>query len=236
MPLSFQTRSTQTEIIDDFSLSGNEVAATFDSIEGINTWLGGNAVLKSGLAKILKSEEWQGKEIRFWDLGCGTGDGLRALAKWAKRKSKKLTFKGLDANAFVVQLARERNQHFQSIQFEQGDVLAPDFTVQADIVACSLFLHHFTEVEIQRLLQSCKRQGVKVLLINDLHRSVLAYRLFQLVAFVFRLPQMAKIDGLISIQKGFRRKELIAMAESLNAQRYTLQWKWAFRYELIVWL
>jgi hypothetical protein len=70
--------------------------------------------------------------------------------------------------------------------------------------------------------------------INDLHRSALAYRLFQGLCFVFQLNSMSREDGLTSILRGFKKEDLIAFSEKLKFNNYTIQWKWAFRYQWII--
>jgi hypothetical protein len=70
--------------------------------------------------------------------------------------------------------------------------------------------------------------------INDLHRSIIAYRLFQGLCFVFRLSEMSKKDGLISILRGFKKEELEQFSKKANFKNYSIQWKWAFRYQWII--
>jgi hypothetical protein len=72
------------------------------------------------------------------------------------------------------------------------------------------------------------------MVINDLERSALAYRLFQALCFVFRLNEMSKKDGLISILRGFKREELEQFSKKANFKNYSIQWKWAFRYQWII--
>jgi hypothetical protein len=72
------------------------------------------------------------------------------------------------------------------------------------------------------------------MVINDLERSALAYRLFQALCFVFRLSEMSKKDGLISILRGFKREELEQFSKKANFKNYSIQWKWAFRYQWII--
>jgi hypothetical protein len=72
------------------------------------------------------------------------------------------------------------------------------------------------------------------IVINDLHRSALAYRLFQVLCFVFQLNAMSREDGLVSILRGFKKEELVRFSEKLNLSNYKIQWKWAFRYQWII--
>ena len=38
----------------------------------------------------------------------------------------------------------------------------------------------------------------------------------------------------IVILRGFKKKELVQFSEKLNFKKYTIQWKWAFRYQWII--
>jgi hypothetical protein len=39
---------------------------------------------------------------------------------------------------------------------------------------------------------------------------------------------------LVSILRGFKKKELQAFSKQLNLTKYTIDWKWAFRYQWII--
>ena len=72
------------------------------------------------------------------------------------------------------------------------------------------------------------------IVINDLHRSTLAYRLFQGLCFAFQLNAMSREDGLVSILRGFKKNELVHFSKKLKFSNYKIQWKWAFRYQWII--
>ena len=99
----------------------------------------------------------------------------------------------------------------------------------------NLCLHHFEETEIKTLLQKCQQEKVKAILINDLHRHWLAYYLFALLTWAIRMPFTPRQDGLLSIRKGFKKTELHQLASQFTDD-YVLKWKWAFRYQLILYL
>ena len=103
-----------------------------------------------------------------------------------------------------------------------------------DIVLCTLTLHHFKEHEIEKLMAQFYKNATIGIVVNDLQRSAIAYRLFQALCFVFQLNKMSREDGLVSILRGFKRSELIAISNKLNFKNYTINWKWAFRYQWIV--
>ena len=103
-----------------------------------------------------------------------------------------------------------------------------------DIVLCTLTLHHFKDDEIIQLMTVFNANSRVGIVINDLHRSALAYRLFQVLCFVFQLNAMSREDGLVSILRGFKKEELNQFSRKLSFTNYKIQWKWAFRYQWIV--
>ena len=115
------------------------------------------------------------------------------------------------------------------------DILSPAMSSQrCDIILCTLTLHHFSDDEIIKLMTVCSEQAKVGIVINDLHRSILAYRLFQLFGWLWRLKPMPRADGLTSILRGFKRKELEELAVKTNLFQYTIRWKWAYRYQWII--
>ena len=99
---------------------------------------------------------------------------------------------------------------------------------------CTLTLHHFKDDEIIYLLNVFFANATIGIVINDLHRSAVAYRLFQALCLVFQLNDMSREDGLISILRGFKKEELIHFSEKLSLKNYKIHWKWAFRYQWII--
>jgi hypothetical protein len=97
-----------------------------------------------------------------------------------------------------------------------------------------LTLHHFKDTDILKIMTVFNSNAALGIVINDLQRSSLAYRLFQSLCFVFQLNDMSREDGLISILRGFKKKDLIDFSKKLKFNNYTIQWKWAFRYQWII--
>ncbi len=236
MPNSFEHRAHDTEIMDDFSLEGEELIHALRDLTRINKWLGGDHIILSGISRII--DAWpatqKSQPIRILDLGCGGGDSLRALANWGAKQNLPLTLMGIDANATTIEYAQKASRDFNNIEFAQGDVLDPTCRFDDyDIVIYGLFLHHLREEEQIQLIQKSLTAGVKGLLINDLQRSKLAYVLFYFVSRIFGFSAMSRHDGALSIRKGFHQGELISLMKKCNIKTYSLKWKWAFRYQLI---
>jgi len=227
-------RTGDAELMDDFSMEGEHLHDALDKIATINHLLGGNKITVEGVKILLKNIDTS-RTISIVDLGCGNGDMLRVLANFARKQNLKFNLTGIDANAYTINVARKMSTEFSNINYLSEDIFSPQFDVMRyDIALCTLTLHHFHEEELLKLLGTLNKNAAIGIVINDLQRSAIAYRLFQFVSFVFRLKRMPKEDGLTSILRGFKKNELINFSEKLNLTNYKIRWKWAFRYQWII--
>lgn len=227
-------RTPASEIMDDLRMEGETLRETLDQIAHVNQVLGGNRVTLEGVSTLMENVP-SGKEVTIADIGCGNGDMLRALAKLARKKGWRVKLIGIDANGYTANYAAVLSEQYPEITYYCIDILDEKFReLQYDIVLCTLTLHHFEDRQIVKLMSVFRRNATIGIVINDLHRSALAYRLFQLFSQIAGLGKMAKEDGLVSILRGFKRKELQELSQKLNINQYTLRWKWAFRYQWII--
>lgn len=235
MTIQTQYRTEAVEIMDDFSLEGEELREALDKIASINQLLGGNKLTFQGIKQLLR-ETSVTKSITILDVGCGNGDMLRMLSDYANKNNLKFELIGVDANAFTIEHARLLSREYTTISYLCEDIFSKVFTeVKYDILLCTLTLHHFKNEDIESILDIFHKQATLGIVINDLHRSMLAYRLFQLVCLVFRLNRMSREDGLTSILRGFKKKELEDFSKKIQAKKQSIAWKWAFRYQWIIW-
>jgi 2-polyprenyl-3-methyl-5-hydroxy-6-metoxy-1,4-benzoquinol methylase len=234
MLVNTRHRTDNPEIMDDFAMEGDALKLALDKIAQINQLLGGNRLTLKGVAKLLKNESNSSK-VTIVDVGCGNGDMLRKLADFGLQNNLNLELIGVDANPFTVNYAIDLSKKYSNIKYRCIDVFDQSFSdLKVDIMLCTLTLHHFNNDEVLQLLQLFNKNSKLGFVINDLHRNSLAYRLFQGLCFVFRMNKMSREDGLTSILRGFKKEELIAFSENLKFKKYSIQWKWAFRYQWIV--
>jgi len=229
---STKLRTDATEIMDDFSISGKILRNTLNTLAHINKWLGGNKVTLNGLKKVINNHPKR-EPIIIVDLGCGGGDILRKVSKYGKKEGYLFKLIGIDANKDATVYAREISKNYPEISFINCDVFSEEFeSVKCDIVLTTLFLHHFKEDQIIDLLSSLKKRAKLGIVVNDLHRHSLAYYLFKLVCLTIKNKMIIE-DGLTSILRGFKRKELENFSKKLQV-RPQIKWKWAFRYQWII--
>lgn len=232
--INTKTRSELVEIMDDFNLEGDELRQTLDKIASINRWLGGNSVTLIGVKQFLRNIP-KTQTVHILDLGCGQGDMLRYLVDWARKNNRKFAAHGIDANLDTINYARTLSQNYPEITYSSKNLFSLDYQeYPTDIVISTLTLHHFSDREIATLLNGFLKSCRLGFVVNDLHRSKLACRLFQALSWVFQLPAMPKYDGLVSIMRGFKKDELEALSNKIPHKKYSVHWKWAFRYLWII--
>lgn len=215
-------------------MESEELRDALDKIAKINRLLGGNQLTLNGVKSILNQNPTI-DNIKIVDVGCGNGDMLRHLADFAELNNIKLELIGIDANLFTINYAKEVSLHYPNIKYRCEDIFAQSFQdMHYDIVLCTLTLHHFKDEEIVQLMKVFESNAKLGIVINDLQRSSLSYRLFQALCFVFRLNKMSRQDGLVSILRGFKKQELEKYSTKLNLKNYSIEWKWAFRYQWII--
>lgn len=235
MSINTKYRTETPEIMDDFTLEGEVLREALDKIAKINQFLGGNSLTLNGVKELILTVP-KSRLITIVDVGCGNGDMLRVLSNYGKENNYSFNLIGIDANAFTVNHAKKLSKSYSNITFQCEDIFEFDFSQsKCDIILCTLTLHHFKNEEIESLLHPFYDNSKLGIVINDLQRSSLAYRLFQIICFLFQLNSMSREDGLTSILRGFKKEELETFSKKLGFKKYKIQWKWAFRYQWIIW-
>lgn len=226
---AFKTRSNAPELMDDLDLPESELRAALADLRKVNTLLGGHAVGIAGLKPYLS--EASETPCHILDIGCGDGEFLRHLASYCQKKGLKVKLTGWDRNAESLEAGRKKNGKQIQISYELRDVLEyPELPEGPFIIICNLFMHHFRDGEILKMIRHWKLSECKAIVINDLDRNPLAYYLFRLFGVIFMKSKVAIHDGLVSIQRGFRRSDLIHYSQALGFKAFQIRWKWAFRY------
>jgi 2-polyprenyl-3-methyl-5-hydroxy-6-metoxy-1,4-benzoquinol methylase len=160
---------------------------------------------------------------------------LRMLSKYGKDHNLNFKLIGIDANEATIRHAEKCSINFENISYLAEDIFLYDFSkFSIDIALITLTLHHFKNDEIIKIMKVIFNLVKKGIVVNDLQRSKLAYRLFQAIIFIFRLEKMTANDGLISILRGFKKEDLEKFSKNLGIKKYSIRWKWAFRYQWII--
>jgi SAM-dependent methyltransferase len=234
----FSKRSTEKELVDDLALDDPALTRNLQELECVNNWLGGKATLISALDEVCRRHPHllEARTIAIADLGCGGGDLLRAVREWARSKRLDVELTGIDANRFMVRYAVEQSPVSGKIRFETADVLSEAFrTKRFDIVCLNTFCHHLGDADLVRLLRQLGTQASTAIIVNDLHRHWIAWMSIRWISRLLNFSYLARHDGPLSVLRAFRKRELMDLIERAGFDRPLVRWRWAFRWEVILW-
>jgi 2-polyprenyl-3-methyl-5-hydroxy-6-metoxy-1,4-benzoquinol methylase len=216
--------------MDDFSLSHEIIDPIMDELEVVNKLLGGYAVFFDAFKKI---ELKDGMIISDW--GCGGGDSLRVLAKWARKRNLKIKLIGVDATESAIEYAKQKSFDFPEISYILADVMSDELIQnQFDIVISSLFTHHFVDSDWIKLIQKMSECASQYVIINDLHRHWFAYYSIGIITSIFSKSEMVKHDSKVSVLRSFKRNELLYLIQKAQISKFIIKWMWAFRWQIII--
>lgn len=230
--VSFKSRSGQSELMDSPGISDQLLYKNLGELDIMNRFIGGHAISLEGIKRLMTDSQ---KEYHIVDLGCGSGDVLRFIARWARTNQYRVKLTGVDMNADAIRYLFEKSAEYPEITGITADYenyLAA--TDDIDIVHCGLFCHHLDDSKLVQLFQYLKTSSCQGIVINDLQRNPLAYYGVWFLTRLLNGSALSKHDGPVSVLRAFRRMEIETLIQRAGLLYFSIQWKWAFRYLVVV--
>lgn len=231
---AFKERSEQKELLDHEHIPAPDLYRNLHELDVINRWLGGHAVTLSGLETLNLDKK---NTYTILDIGSGGGDTLKAVAAWGIKKGLQLNLTGVDLKEDCIRYAETFCANYPNIRFIQHDYRdVVKGKNKYDIIITSLFCHHLTHKELVALFSWAAVHAQLAFVMNDLHRSPVAYHSIAWITRFFSQSYLVKNDAPLSVLRGFKNKELLMILREANihAPVFKLQWKWAFRWLLVI--
>ncbi len=224
----FSHRSYEPELLDAPNIPKELLFKNLRELDVVNRLLGGHAITLAGIKKLVVDKA---KAYRIVDIGCGGGDAMKQIAKWANTNQFVVELIGVDMNADAIQFMKEECKEFSNITgivSDYRDYLKSNTDV--DIVHCSLFCHHLKDDELIELFQYMNQYAKVGFIINDLQRHWFAYYSIKFLTRILNGSALIKNDAPLSVLRGFRKEELNELLEKAGVNNFSIKWKWAFRY------
>lgn len=228
----FSHRSNQKELLDGDQLPFEDIRRNMEELDIINNLLGGHRITLAGIQALLPESVSKMTPLHICEIGCGGGDNLRIIKQYLDQKGISAKYTGIDLNPHCISYAQSRKDN-SGISFICSDYQSADFEKNPHILFSSLFCHHFTTDALWQQWQWMKEKSKLGFFVNDLHRHPLAYYSIRWLTQWFSKSYLVKNDAPLSVLRGFRRSELIALQQAVLPGEVTLHWKWAFRWLLI---
>ena len=177
------------------------------------------------LAELVAARAPGAGPLRLVDVGCGYGDMLRRIDRWAARHGVRIILSGIDSNRDAIRAAREATPSGHRIEWRVGDALSEDLSTEIDVVVCSLLTHHLENEQIVHLLRWMEKVARRGWFINDLHRQAVPYHMLRLWGWFARWHPFVRHDGPVSIRRSFVVEDWLRLcaAAGLAEENYSIR-------------
>jgi SAM-dependent methyltransferase len=204
--------SQNLELMDRPQPVSSELLTDLQNLERLNRYFGSHALV----LRFLKRWVQAGESIRIIDLCTGFGDIPRRMVDWCRKNAVTVRIAAIDSQASTLELAETAG--YPEINFVRADVF--EFEEPADLVFCSLALHHFPDDKASELVRRMKKMASRAVLVSDLERTDLAiFGIDLLTATLFRQP-MTCHDARLSIRRAFSFREMHRLAEEAAWEQF----------------
>ena len=225
----FNERSDKLERLDTGEYTAEEYECCLAELSFINRFLGDETALKKTLLREIETNDL--KFFSVLDVGAGSGEMLRAIARFARKQNRKARLFGLELNARSAKAILEESKNsFGEIRAVRGDAFQLPFADDAfDYAICSLFTHHFTNENVVKILLEMNRVSRRRIFVIDLHRHRAAYIFYKIFCFAFRISRLVREDGSLSILRSFKPKELEKAGSKAGLGNFSIERYFPFR-------
>ena len=201
-----KVRHHEPELMDARRLDEEELRQSLDQIMAVNRWLGGFRAVRRAL------RPWLRTPLHILDIGTGNASLPLHMLEWGASRGAAWTAVGVDWHPQIASLAQERAGARMGIV--RADALRLPFGDRSfDIAMCTLTLHHFDDAAALDAVREMMRVSRRVILVNDLERSWMAWLGARLLAWTaWRGNALTRHDGPLSVRRSFTRPELHAIA------------------------
>jgi len=224
----FHKRSDKLERIDTGDYTPEEYDRFLHDIRLVNRFAGDSRALKKTLLREVEKENTNGFSVL--DVGAGSGELLRVIAKSARKKTVNCQLIGLELNERSAKAILEESKNFTEIKSIRGDALQLPFVGKSfDYAICSLFTHHFADENIVQILLEMSRISRRKIFVIDLHRHRIAYVFYKIFCAAFQISRLVREDGSLSILRSFKPNELEDLARQAGLKNATVKRYFPFR-------
>jgi len=225
-------RIYEEELLDAGEGTDDDVAENLMDLRRINRVLGGTRVVLGALSNAVKRDRLE--ELSLLDIGTGSADIPTAVGRWCRSRGIRPVIAAIDISERNLRVARSRLGIDPDIHLLRADALNLPFASRSfDYVTASLFLHHFQDEDVARLLQDFARIARRAVIVNDLVRNLVPYYFIRMTGPVFATSYLTRNDGPVSVLRGFTAAELSHQAARAGLKRFCVQRVFPYRLSLV---
>ncbi len=217
------------EVMDDPGLPSEIYRRCLTDLASVNRWTLTHRSTLAWLAQ-MTHDFVPGAEVSVLDVASGDGDLLRTVHRWATQAGLRPVLVGIDLNPRSAATAAAATPTDMTIEWRTGDVFAHEPTPRPDFIVSSQFTHHLSDMQVVAFLQWLDRHAGRGWFIADIHRSLVPYYGFRVLARIMRWHRIVRIDGTASVARSFRRADWLALLTQAGIAGATVRWTIPFRH------
>jgi hypothetical protein len=212
-------RSVEPELLDQMSAADRRAIRARRDLKRLNA-----VILQSGIMAPILARQWTHDQPRtILDLGAGDGTFMLSVARRLAARWPGITVTLLDRQSIVSAETRDAfaalNWKVETVAADVLDYLGQIKSPGVDIITTNLFLHHFQQEQLARLLALAARSAQLVVACEP-RRNKFALRASRLL-WAIGCNEVSLHDAIVSVRAGFAGKELSALWPSQD--RFDLQ-------------
>ena len=201
-------RRVDPELLDQLPVDDPRATGSRHDLHRINALMMHPRIVARTLARHCKTAP-----RTIVDLGAGDGTFMLKVARWFSPHWREVTVTLLDRHNIV---SRETRDRFTDLHWRAEPLAADVFEflellARADInaIVANLFLHHFENWELKRLLEHAARQA-PLFVACEPRRGVMSL-LLSAMTWAIGANEITRHDAVASVRAGFRGQELSAL-------------------------
>ncbi|MGP0567137.1 MULTISPECIES: methyltransferase domain-containing protein [unclassified Nitrospina] len=226
-------RNLRDELLDLDQAPFEEVKDSLNDVRRVNRYLSGYKVLLHHMRPFLESQP-ERVPLTVLDVATGSADQPIELVRLARRMKRPIRVVGLDVNAKMLRYAQEETRRYPEIRFVQGDARHMPFPDGAfDVVINNLALHHFSEENAVILLEQFTRLSRRGVVVNDLHRSRVAWASIYILTRLLTSNRLTRYDAPVSVMNAFTPGEIADLARRAGWRDFKVHRHFPYRIALV---
>ena len=225
-------RIYEEELLDAGEGTDDDVARSLSDLRRVNRFLGGRRVLLRALSSCLQDTSLD--QVSLLDVGTGSADIPMAVAESCKARGLETFIAAVDISERNLRISRERLGVSSEVHLVRADSLRLPFAARSfDFVTASLFLHHFRDDDVVRLLADFGRIARRAVIVNDLVRNRVPYYFTRIAGPILAASFLTRNDGPVSVLRGFTPDEMNDLARRAGLKVRELKRVFPYRLSLI---
>ncbi|HET9533053.1 MAG TPA: methyltransferase domain-containing protein [Blastocatellia bacterium] len=225
-------RIYEEELLDAGAGTDEDVRVNLLDLRRINRLLGGTRVVLKALEAMLGEEP--SAKLSLLDVGTGSADIPSMVSRWSRARGIEPALAAVDLSDRNLRVARRDLGVSSDVELVRADALMLPFAPRSfDFVTASLFLHHFRDDDVIRLLAGFARIARRAVIVNDLVRNLVPYYFIRMTGPVFTKSFLTRNDGPVSVLRGFTAEELEKLSSRAGLSRFSVRRSFPYRLSLI---